>query len=220
MATDPLDSGPPARDLRLRALAAWLDASPAEALGLAVLLLGGALVTALVWWLGIPRSAPPPPALPLPQDASSAEAEIAVHVAGAVRHPGVVRLPRGARVADALDAAGGAAPDAALDALNLARSLSDGDQVVVPVPGAFPPAPPQGGAAPSGTGARRSDGRLDLNRASAAELEELPGIGPVLAGRIVAWRDEHGPFTSVGELRDVPGIGERTFQKLADLLSI
>ncbi len=220
MATDPLDPATPRRDLRLRALAAWLDASPAETLGLAVLLLGGTLVTALVWWLGIPRPAPPPPVLPLPQGTSAAEAEIAVHVAGAVRHPGVVRLPRGARVADALDAAGGAAPNAALDALNLARSLSDGDQVVVPLPGASPSAMPPTGATTSGTGARRPDGRLDLNRASAAELEELPGIGPVLAARIVAWRDEHGPFTAVGQLRDVPGIGERTFQNLADLLSI
>lgn len=220
MAPDPLGPATPGRALRLRALAAWLDASPAETLGLAVLLLGGTLVTALVWWLGIPRPAPPPPVLPVPQDTSSAEAEIAVHVAGAVRHPGVVRLPPGARVADALDAAGGAAPNAALDALNLARSLSDGDQVVVPIPGASPPAMAPTGAASSATAARRPDGRLDLNRASVAELEELPGIGPVLAARIVAWRDEHGPFTTVGQLRDVPGIGERTFQNLADLLSI
>lgn len=220
MAPDPLDPTSPVRGARLRALAAWLDATPAEALGLALLLVGGAAVTALVWWLGTPRPAPPSPALPLPQGTSAAEAEIAVHVAGAVHRPGVVRLSKGARVADALDAAGGAAPDAALDALNLARPLSDGDQVVVPMPGATPPAMPANGAATASTGARRPDGRLDLNRASAHDLEELPGIGEVLAARIVNWRDQHGPFTSVGQLREVPGIGERTFQNLADLLSV
>ncbi len=219
MATDPLDPAHSRRGHRLKAAAAWLDATPAETMGLAFLLLGGSLVTALVWWLAVPRPAPSPPALPLPQTASAAEAEIAVHVAGAVRRPGVVRLPKGARVDDALEAAGGAAPNAALDALNLARSLSDGDQVVVPLPGETPPEVAPGKATPS-NGARRPDGRLDLNRASAAELEELPGIGEVLAARIVAWRDEHGPFTAVGELRDVPGIGERTFQNLADLLSV
>ncbi len=202
----------------MRALAAWLDATPAEVLGLALLLVGGALVTALVWWLGTPQPAPPPP-LPLPQQAAT-EAEMAVHVAGAVRRPGVVRVPKGARVADALEAAGGAVPEAALDALNLARPLGDGDQVLVPLPGATPPNVPAAGATNAGNGARRPDGRLDLNRASADELEELPGIGEVLAARIVSWREEHGPFTSVGQLRDVPGIGERTFQNLADLLSV
>ncbi|MDQ4129519.1 MAG: ComEA family DNA-binding protein, partial [Actinomycetota bacterium] len=131
-----------------------------------------------------------------------------------------VRVPKGARVADALEAAGGAVPDAALDALNLARPLADGDQVLVPLPGATPPTVPAAAATTAGNGARRPDGRLDLNRASADELEELPGIGEVLAARIVSWREEHGPFTSVGQLRDVPGIGERTFQNLADLLSV
>ncbi len=219
MATDPLDE--PSLGVRLRALATWLDATPAEVLGLGLLLVGGALVTALVWWLGNPQpSPPPPPPLPLPQQTSAAEAEIAVHVAGAVRRPGVVRLRRGARVADAVEAAGGAAPEAALDALNLARPLSDGDQVVVPLPGVTSPVMPAAGVATPGNGGRRPDGRLDLNRASADELEELPGIGEVLAARIVAWREQHGPFTSVGELREVPGIGERIFQKLADLLSV
>ncbi|MFN2556222.1 MAG: helix-hairpin-helix domain-containing protein [Nitriliruptorales bacterium] len=218
MAPDPYDQTSPVR-VRLRALAAWLDATPAEVLGLALLLAGGALVTALVWSLGDPQSAPPPP-LPMPQESPSAEVEIAVHVAGAVKRPGLVRLPRGARVADALEAAGGTTPEAVLDALNLARQLSDGDQVVVPVAGAAPPAIPAAGAATTGTGARRPDGRLDLNRASADELEELPGIGEVLAARIVEWRQEHGPFTSVGQLREVPGIGERIFQNLADLLSV
>ncbi|MDQ4130370.1 MAG: SLBB domain-containing protein [Actinomycetota bacterium] len=169
----------PSARLRLRALAAWLDATPAEVLGLALLLVGGALVAALVWRLGSPQPAPPPP-LPLPQEAAR-EAEIAIHVAGAVRRPGVVRVPKGARVADALEAAGGAAPEAALDALNLARPLSDGDQVIVPLPGATPPTVPAAGATTAGNGARRPDGRLDLNRASAEELEELPGIGEVLA---------------------------------------
>lgn len=151
-----------------------------------------------------------------------------VHVAGAVNAPGVVQLRAGDRVADALDAAGGPTPDAALDSLNLARPLVDGEQVLVPTLAEAAAAAQSsavggaGGPDGGGQGARATlpDGRLDLNSATAAQLEELPGVGPVLAGRIIAHRDEHGPFTDAAELREVSGIGEATWASLRDLVGV
>lgn len=199
-------------DDRLRTLRAWLDATPAEAAGLAVLLAGAVAAAGLVWWTSQPSSltdAPAPAAVPT----ATAPVRLTVHVAGAVHHPGVVTLPHGARVTDAIDEAGGARRDAVLAALNLARVLEDGERVLVPSPD-DPEVPAAGGVG------ERADGRVDLNRATAAELEELPGIGPVLAQRIVDHREDHGPFTEVGDLREVPGIGERTFQSLAELVAV
>ena len=148
---------------------------------------------------------------------------LVVHVAGAVQRPGVVELRAGDRVADALAAVGGSLPDADLAGLNLARPLVDGEQVVVPVVG-------EAGAGAGGTGAGGAggqqpdahlpDGRLDLNRATAADLEELPGVGPVLAGRIVAHREQEGPFSEEAELREVSGIGEATWASLRDLVGV
>ncbi|MBO3093835.1 ComEA family DNA-binding protein [Cellulomonas dongxiuzhuiae] len=130
--------------------------------------------------------------------------QVVVHVVGAVARPGIVRLPLGARVSDAIDAVGGGTPDAGLAAVNLARVLTDGEQLVVPLLGAPVPVP----------SAALADGLVDLNTADAAALEELPGVGPVLAGRIVQRRTER-PFTSVDELDEVSGIGPAL---LADLL--
>jgi competence protein ComEA len=130
---------------------------------------------------------------------------VVVHVAGAVRAPGVYTLDDTARVIDALAAAGGAAPDADVDQLNLAALVVDGLQIRVPVVGEVLPAPVDGAAT----------GPVDLNRASAAELETLPGVGPAIAAAIVAFRDETGPFRTVDDLLEVPGIGPA---KLAGLL--
>lgn len=197
---------------RLADLAAALDASPAEVTGLLVLLAGAVLATVLVWWGGLPRPLDGEPAsAPLP---TAADATFTVHVAGAVHQPGLVQLPAGSRVADALVAAGGPRPDAALDELNLAREVSDGERILVPALGEA------SGPAGAGGGAWSGDGTLDLNLATAADLEQLPGIGPVLASRIVAWRDEHGRFDDVGQLREVSGIGERTFAALAELVAV
>jgi competence protein ComEA len=140
-------------------------------------------------------------------------AEVVVHVVGEVGAPGVVRLPAGSRVVDAVDAAGGATASAQLSVLNLARVLEDGEQVVVPgVDGSVPvPAAGTGAAAPA-------DDRLDLNAADAAALDALPGIGPVLAGRIVAWREEHGRFSTVDELAEVDGIGPSVLASVRDLV--
>jgi competence protein ComEA len=153
--------------------------------------------------------------VPLPGSSASAPAagaEVVVAVSGKVRKPGLIRLPAGSRVDDAVRAAGGPAPGVDLGALNLARRLVDGEQVLVgigPPPGAAPPA---GAAAAGGAGA--AGALLDLNAASAADLDALPGIGPVLAQRIVDWRTEHGRFASVDQLREVTGIGEAKYEDL------
>ncbi len=138
-----------------------------------------------------------------------------VHVAGAVAHPGVVRVPAGARVVDALRAAGGGLPDADLDRLNLAAKVVDGQRIAVARLGA--PVGAGGGAGDPGGG---GNGPLDLNAATAAQLEALPGIGPSLAAAIVAERDKRGGFRSVGELRAVRGIGERRFADLEHLVTV
>jgi len=134
---------------------------------------------------------------------------IVVHVAGAVNSPGLVRVPANARVALAIEAAGGVTPDAVLDAVNLAAPLVDGTQVVVP------DAASGGTSGAGGTG----DGLVHLNQATAADLETLPGVGPVLAERIVAYREEHGPFESVDDLLDVAGIGESKLGSMRDLVT-
>jgi competence protein ComEA len=132
-----------------------------------------------------------------PTDADT-DTTVVVHVVGAVGAPGVVHLDAGARVADALTAAGGSTPDADLGALNLARVVGDGEQLRVPLIGEAPAA--------QASAAAPDDALVDLNRADEAALQELPGVGPVLAGRIVEHR-ARSPFTSVDDLDDVSGIG-------------
>ena len=137
--------------------------------------------------------------------------EVVVAVAGKIRHPGLVRLPAGSRVDDAVRAAGGVAPGASTGLVNLARKLIDGEQVLIGVD------PPPGAVAGTGPGPATGSGAaapIDLNAAAAGELDQLPGIGPVLAERIVGWRTEHGRFVSVDQLRQVSGIGESKYQQL------
>jgi competence protein ComEA len=144
---------------------------------------------------------------------------VVVHVAGHVARPGVVELPPGSRVGDALAAAGGASDGADLAAVNLARPVADGEQVYVPAPGeAIPPQATGRGASP-GAG-DIAVGPVDLNTATLAELDALPGIGPVLAGRILEWRAAHGGFTLVDELGEVPGIGPTLLGRLRDLVTL
>ncbi len=150
---------------------------------------------------------------------AAAAAEVVVDVTGQVARPGLVRLPPGARVDDALRAAGGALEGADLRRVNLARVLADGEQLVVPAPGEEVPGPtPAAAATGAGTGA--PVGPLDLNTATAADLDALPGVGPVLAERILERRAAHGPYTSVDELAEVDGIGPTTLARLAPLLSV
>ncbi|MER6342965.1 ComEA family DNA-binding protein [Streptomyces sp. NPDC001595] len=139
--------------------------------------------------------------------------EIVVDVSGKVREPGIHRLPAGARVVDALEAAGGVRPGTDLRGLNRARFLVDGEQVVVggPASAAAPPAgAPATGTAPAGP--------VSLNTATVKQLDTLPGVGPVLAQHIVDYRIRHGGFRSVDELREVNGIGERRFADLRNLV--
>ncbi len=147
--------------------------------------------------------------------------QLVIHVAGAVVEPGVVRVPSSARVGDAIEAAGGAAPDAELDRLNLAAPLEDGQRVLVARVGDPPSAPlPESSVGGGGGGGADEDGPVDINAATAKDLEELPGIGPVLAQAIVDERERRGGFRSVNELRDVRGIGEARFADLKDRVRV
>lgn len=146
-----------------------------------------AIAMALVAW---PSPSDPPP---IEFIGSIARRTVTVHVSGAVVRPGLVTLESEARVADAIAAAGGATPDAQLGALNLAATVGDGARLVVP-----------SGA----SNAAAADGLIRVNSASLSDLERLPGVGPVLAQHIVAYRDDNGPFDVVEDLLAVPGIGE------------
>lgn len=143
-----------------------------------------------------------------------------VHVLGAVARPGLYELRTGTRVIDAIGAAGGFADDADQGGVNLARLLSDGEQLVVPKIGEAPAA--GSAAAPSGQSAATggtSGTRVNLNTATEAELETLPRIGPAMASRIVQWRNDNGRFTTVDDLMNITGIGDKTFEALKDLVT-
>jgi competence protein ComEA len=174
-------------------------------------------------------SAPAPEAtLPVPEratdpdrgEASSALVRVTVHVAGAVRSPGVHELDDGARVDDAVRAAGGPMGDADLDGLNLAAPVVDGQRVYVPVAGEIDPA-----SVPSGVPAGAADGAVpsgpvDLNTATAEQLESLPGVGPATAAAIVDDRERNGPFASVDDLDRVSGIGPAKLAALRELVTV
>ncbi len=151
---------------------------------------------------------------------------VTVHVAGAVAAPGVVTLPAGARVTDAVAAAGGLTDDADGARINLARPLEDGEQLLVlavgeePPEGHVPGGAVTGGQEQGGAQAAAAPGPVDINTATSEQLQVLPGIGPALAGRIVQHREQHGPFRTAGDLRDVSGIGEKRFQDLAPLVTV
>jgi len=156
-----------------------------------------------------------PAATPPVGVAADSAATVVVSVVGSVARPGLVTLPEGARVADAVAAAGGLLPDADPASVNLAAVVSDGQQVAVGVPGAA-----AAGGTVGGTDTTSGAGPVDLNAATAPDLDALPGIGPVLAQRIVEHRERNGPFRSVEQLDDVPGIGPATYAELAELVTV
>jgi competence protein ComEA len=196
--------------------------SSARALLLAAVL--GAVVLVGWTWLDRPRAepvdegpaavtaSPPAPATPAVGPAADAAETVTVSVVGQVARPGLVVLPEGARTADALAAAGGLLPGADPAAVNLAAVVTDGQQIAIGVPGAA------GGAAAAAPAA--AGGRVPLNSATVSDLDALPGIGPVLAQRIVDHRAQNGPFTAVEQLDDVPGIGPAIYDELADLVTV
>ncbi len=163
-----------------------------------------------------------------PGGLSATSGSVVVHVTGAVSRPGVVTLPPGSRVTDAINAVGGASAEADTQQLNLARVLTDGEQIRVPRIGEVlpDPAPQPGGAATPSVGTAPgktnggASGTININTASASELEKLPGIGPALAQRIVEYRDSHGPFASVDSLTDVPGIGKAKLEGLREQATV
>ncbi len=155
-----------------------------------------------------------------PAATKAASGRIVVHVAGAVTHPGVVELAAGARVIDAIEAVGGALPDGDLDRLNLAAKLADGERVYVGKPGVADPGAASGAAGDAGSGAAVPGAKINLNTATQAQLEELPGVGPAFAQAILAERQRRGGFTSVNDLRSVRGIGDKRFADLSPLVTV
>ncbi len=216
--------------------AAWRDVriDPGRPGALAVVLVG--IVAAVVAAVGVWREAPraePVADLPVqvtttaaaaaPSAVTAVEPEtLVVAVAGKVRRPGLVQVAPGSRVADVLEAAGGPLPDVNLSGVNLARKVSDGEQVAIGVPPA-PDAGPATGGGSGGSGLSGGSGPvrpLDLNAATVEQLDALPGVGPVTAQRIVEWRTRNGRFATVDQLRDVEGIGERRLGQLRELVRV
>ena len=204
--------GLPGEGPRLAAPARWRVAAAPSALtwllvvGLGVLVLSGYLLSRHHASADVPADNAPVPAV---STLTPTAATIVVDVGGRVRRPGLVTLPAGARVADAIAAAGGALRPADIATIDLAAHVTDGQLLLIGVPGAAIGATAPGAAA----------GPIDLNTATVDELDALPGVGPVLAQRIVAWREAHGGFRSVEDLQQVPGIGARKFSDLKALVS-
>jgi competence protein ComEA len=195
--------------------------------------LGAVVIVALVgvglWYV---RSMPRPvevqggaqpggtaPAAAVSPTATPSPAVIVVNVAGCVRHPGVFEFHQGDRVIDALKAAGGPKKGAALETLNLAALLTDAEQVLVPKEGEGGVVAP-GASAPGSMAAGAAGAKINVNTATEPELETLPGVGPVLAQRIIDYRTQHGPFATVDALDDVSGIGPATLADLLDLVTV
>jgi competence protein ComEA len=209
---------PPAPVLRPAAFARPVLALDRRAvLALAVLLLLALAYAVQHFWLGRPQAVQIPAAAaptsstepgPGPGGGPEPAAVVVVDIAGRVPSPGVRELPAGSRVADALRVAGGALPDTDTKQLNLARVLTDGEQVLVGEPAPQPSAGPAPGSP------------VSLNHATPEQLDTLPGVGPTLAQRIIAYRQAHGSFRSLDQLRQVSGIGARTYDEMKPLLTL
>ncbi|GHD98790.1 DNA-binding protein [Streptomyces alanosinicus] len=239
-------SGPDGPGLRERAGSALRERMPVwlqsrygverrGAVALAVLLVAAAVLAVQHFWAGRTESVSAPqvvraqPPYAKKEDAPKTGAgavaspapggRIVVDVSGKVRKPGVLQLPAGSRVADALRAAGGVRPGVRIEGLNRARFLVDGEQVVVGAPaGAVAPSGPAAGPAARASGAAGPAAPVSLNTATADQLDTLPGVGPVLAQHIIDYRTQHGGFRSVDELHEVNGIGDRRFGDLRNLV--
>jgi competence protein ComEA len=197
-----------------------------------VLLINLAVTGALFFWLQRPVATPleitPPQPTPAPVITPSAQpplgtataALLRVYVTGAVAHPDVYRLPPGSIVKDAIQAAGGASGEADPARVNLAQELRDQQQVVVPRVGEPDVAPPAGSTPPGRSGEIPLSAKVNINTATADELDTLPGVGATTARRILDYRAAHGPFKSIEDIQQVTGIGDATYQKLKDLITV
>jgi len=175
-----------------------------------------ALIAAVLAWRARPDVEPLAHASTGPEFAATSAVptgNVVVAVSGRVRRPGLVRLPAGARVADAIEAAGGVLPGTDLSMVNLARKVTDGELIVVGLT-------PQPGASNSPAEETGAGGLVNLNTATETQLQTLPGVGPVLAERIVAYREQHGGFTTVADLRKVTGIGDVRYNELKDRVTV
>jgi competence protein ComEA len=216
-ADDPLDQLAPRSRTLPRAVKVRIG------VGAAAVLLIGAFATAVVVGMLSPRGdSERVPKVTVTAGAAGSgtptpAAVLYVHVLGAVARPGLYTLPPGSRVVDAVGAAGGMAPDADQSGVNLARTLSDGEQLVVPRIGEAPPVPASGGDVATGG---LVGGKVNLNTATTDQLETLPRVGPAMAAKIIAWRTQNGRFTSVDDLMNVSGIGQKTFDSLKDLVTV
>lgn len=167
----------------------------------------------------VESESPPTPAGPAANEPTPAALPVRVHVVGEVRQPGVHTLPQGSRVVEAIEAAGGLTPVANPGALNLAQVLVDGQQIVVG--DSSRPSEVRGADGSGGGGAGPgAGGAVNLNTATPAQLDSLPGVGPVTAEKIIAWRTQHGRFTRIEELQEVPGIGPKSFAEIAPHVTV
>jgi competence protein ComEA len=217
---------------RIRVASAALEVAPAHVIALLVLASCACAGLVALWLTARPGQSVHPTVLTAatpavgpssgPSRTNAAPRIAVVHVSGAVASAGVYELRTGARVVDAIDAAGGPRDDARTDQLNLARIVQDGEQIHVPDAAEAKSAGPTDGsgtAAAPGSTIGTAAPRLRLNAASEAELETLPGVGPVLAARIVAQRERTGGFAAAEDLLAVDGIGDKTFAQLRDLVT-
>lgn len=212
------ESGPSARSITDASRPRWSDrwagntgpSVAGSAPGLVVIVIAALIGVGGVgvWHQLEARSAPLPEAVASGLIPAAPSRQVTVHVSGLVASPGLVSLAEGDRVADAIAAAGGLLPAADLRGVNLARPVVDGELVEITTQGAY------------GPGLETNDGLVHVNRADAAALESLPGVGPVLAERIVKYRDEHGPFASEDDLLAVPGIGESKLETMRPLIRV
>jgi competence protein ComEA len=162
----------------------------------------------------VTMSTPQPTASTASPSPSQRATKLVVHVLGAVRRPGLVKLPESSRVQDAIDAAGGLTGRADPGELNLAQPIADGQQLVIGTKN-DPAGEVRDGGEPGAGSGSSATATLDLNRANQAQLEELPGIGPVTAQAILTWRQQHGRFNRIEELQEVDGIGPKTYAQIA-----
>jgi competence protein ComEA len=222
----PRNPDPPAASVASwrRRLLDFVEFRPREALALGVACLAIVAGAAFAYARSLPSGGAKPLATPVaaPSPTGSATSGgVVVDVEGAVRAPGVYALPGGARVVDAVRAAGGQLPGADVSTINLARPLADGERVYIPRKGEAPPDASAGsGSGGGGSGASGGNGKVNINTATESELEALPGIGQVIAQRIVDYRTQHGPFHDIRDLLKVEGIGDKKFASIKDYVTV